>query len=269
MSQQRQVVYGKRSQALHGEFKVDFIARVTEELVAGIAERHAPETLNTEAWDLKNVSDELKKQFGLDIDLSALDPNETSKEAIAQEAREKIVDHYEKKLNVIDASIRQKIENYVYLQIIDQAWKEHLLSMDALKDAVSLRGYGQRDPLQEYKKEAFNLFTMMMDRVDSDCTLALFHMPPPDPRLASEMMDDFDGPEDEHPELLARKPEPKTDESKLIYHGSRENNQPEEKASAQPARREGEKVGRNSPCPCGSGKKFKKCHGQPGDAAQA
>lgn len=269
MSQQRQVVYGKRSQALHGEFKVDFIARVTEELVAGIAERHAPETLNTEAWDLKNVSDELKKQFGLDIDLSALDPNETSKEAIAQEAREKIVDHYEKKLNVIDASIRQKIENYVYLQIIDQAWKEHLLSMDALKDAVSLRGYGQRDPLQEYKKEAFNLFTMMMDRVDSDCTLALFHMPPPDPRLASEMMDDFDGPEDEHPELLARKPEPKTDESKLIYHGSRENNQPEEKPSAQPARREGEKVGRNSPCPCGSGKKFKKCHGQPGDAAQA
>ena len=269
MSQQRQVVYGKRSQALHGEFKVDFIARVTEELVAGIAERHAPETLNTEAWDLKNVSDELKKQFGLDIDLSALDPNETSKEAIAQEAREKIVDHYEKKLNVIDASIRQKIENYVYLQIIDQAWKEHLLSMDALKDAVSLRGYGQRDPLQEYKKEAFNLFTMMMDRVDSDCTLALFHMPPPDPRLASEMMDEFDGPEDEHPELLARKPEPKTDESKLIYHGSRENNQPEEKPSAQPARREGEKVGRNSPCPCGSGKKFKKCHGQPGDAAQA
>lgn len=269
MSQQRQVVYGKRSQALHGEFKVDFIERITEELVAGIAERHAPETLNTESWDLKNVADELKKQFGLEIDLSALNPNETSKEAIAQEAREKIVGHYEKKLSAIDSSIRQKIENYVYLQIIDQAWKEHLLSMDALKDAVSLRGYGQRDPLQEYKKEAFNLFTMMMGRVESDCTLALFHMPPPDARLASEMMEEFDGSEDEHPELLARKPEPRTDESKLIYHGTRENSQPEEKPSAQPAKREGDKVGRNSPCPCGSGKKFKKCHGQPGDSAHA
>ena len=256
MSQQRQVVYSKRSQALHGGFKVDFLQRVCESLTLSLAERHSPENLNTESWNLSAVSADLKKQFNLDVDLSSLNPLELSQEAIAKEAGEKIISHYYNETCAkLDEQLRQNIENYVYLQIIDQAWKEHLLSMDALKDAVSLRGYGQRDPLQEYKREAFNLFSMMMERVDSDCTLALLHMPVPDQNLAMNLEEaEMDG--------LGR-PQASNDAG-LIYHGSREEIQEQGRTNLQPVRREGKKIGRNSPCPCGSGKKYKKCHGQPG-----
>ena len=269
MSQQRQVVYGKRRQSLLGEFKIDFLENTTEDIIHGVAERHSPAVKNIESWDFEAIKDEIEKQFKQLIDLSKLDPNETSAEAIAEEAREQIIQRYEEKLEKIGPEMRIKLESYVYLQIIDQAWKEHLLAMDSLKDSVSLRGYAQRDPLQEYKKEAFNLFSMMMNRVASDVTLALLHMPPPEltPNFQSMEMEDGEELEEMEPSALfggddARSRKQETDD-KLIYHGSRSGpSESQESAQAsQPVRRSSEKVGRNSPCPCGSGKKYKKCHG--------
>ena len=269
MSQQRQVVYGKRRQSLLGEFKIDFLEATTEEIVHGVAERHSPAIKNTESWDFEAIKDEIEKQFKQLIDLSKLDPNESSAEAIAEEAREQIIARYNEKLEKIGPEMKIKLESYVYLQIIDQAWKEHLLAMDSLKDSVSLRGYAQRDPLQEYKKEAFNLFSMMMNRVSSDVTLALLHMPAPELSPNPQSFDDENGEELEEMEPSAifgdeetRSRKQKSDD-KLIYHGSRTapaENQ-ESAQAAQPVRRSSEKVGRNSPCPCGSGKKYKKCHG--------
>lgn len=264
MSQQRQVIYGKRSQALQGSFHVDFLEQTIESMVISIADRHAPENLNTDAWNFSEVAEDLRKQFNFNVDFSALDPVESSYEMLAKEAAAQIVADYYKKFSNIDSVIRQKIENYIYLQIIDQAWKEHLLSMDALKDAVSLRGYGQRDPLQEYKREAFNLFSTMMDRIDSDCTLALLHMPKPEQNLTEEQ--DISISSDSVRKTaydMKRKTSQVPDDSQLVYHGSGEAMQ--DQAARRPsAGKEDRKVGRNSLCPCGSGKKFKRCHGKPG-----
>ena len=265
MSQQRQVVYSKRSQALHGEFKVDFMQTAIEEIVHSTAVRLSPEVNNTEKWNLDEVSKEVEKQFNFLVDLSKLDPQEASAAAIAEKAGEKILQLYSEKFDKLKPEMKQKIENYVYLQVIDQAWKEHLLSMDSLKDSVSLRGYAQRDPLQEYKKEAFKLFSMMMDRVENDVCLALLHIPIPE--MTDELSEEHDQEDEDDPTAALKNGNGSgnLDNDQLIYHGSRSNleerSSSNNSANPQTIRRDGEKVGRNSPCPCGSGKKYKKCHG--------
>ena len=173
----------------------------------------------------------------------------------------------------------RKIESFVYLQIIDQAWKEHLLAMDALKDSVRLRGYGQRDPLQEYKKEAFNLFALLVSRIEDETTLTLLKMPTPQPSEVSSFLENKSVEEESYDESLEfAHPDPQklppasqssapseSEQDKLVYYGSHAQQTPntpnKTQINQQPVKREGSKVGRNDLCPCGSGKKFKKCHG--------
>ena len=265
MSQQRQVVYKKRRQSLMGEFIIDFLEETIEELISSVVIRYSPEVVNSDSWDFDSIIKEVEKQFDEKIDLKKLDPQETNMEAILAEAREQIQERYDQKLKSISPEIRTKIESYVYLQVIDRAWKDHLLAMDSLKDSVSLRGYAQRDPLQEYKKEAFNMFAMMMNRVCIDTTQALLHMPEPklsnsDNQVHRHDDDELDEEELDPALVFGAREHKNPSDDKLIYHGSRSvSNKTEQNKT--PVRRDGEKVGRNSPCPCGSGKKYKKCHG--------
>ena len=159
-------------------------------------------------------------------------------------------------MTAIESEIVEQIEAHLYLQIIDTAWKDHLLAMDHLKDAVSLRGYAQRDPLQEYKKEAFNLFNSMWARIQDDTVHLLTRMP--QPRL--EMQPSARETEEEELEEM-------DDRQLTMHHPSPDQNQ-ESQAAIQTFRRDSEKIGRNSACPCGSGKKYKKCCGRPGSGVQ-
>ncbi len=270
MNQQRQVIYTRRKAALMGQSEIDFVEPTITNVVQTISEKYSPEALNAEAWDFSGIEKEIKGEFNIDLSLSNLDASDTTADAIAQEANEKITAEYRKKAEDVGPENMIKIECYVYLQIIDQAWKDHLLAMDALKDAVSLRGYGQRDPLQEYKKEAFTLFSQLMGRIEEETTLALLRMPKPE--VVREMPYeevDMEELEFKHPDASSapapQPPAPATpDNDKLVYHGSRQSPPQEEKAAQQTYKRETAKIGRNDPCPCGSGKKYKKCHGLPG-----
>jgi preprotein translocase subunit SecA len=267
MSQQRQVIYKKRRQALLGSGEVDFLDEVIAGIVEQLAKKHNPEELDSERWDVKSIAAEISAHFRCPCDLSALANEVLTLDAIVDEASKQVLDAYDAKKAKVPAELMIKVENYIYLQVIDQAWKEHLLGMDALKDSVSLRGYGQRDPLQEYKKEAFTLFSAMMQRIEENTALALIHLPPPDERFTTqhrEEEDELEGAQFLHPaagSALAEQAESSAaGEQRMVYHGSR-SELTEEEAAANTVRRDGDKVGRNSVCPCGSGKKFKKCHG--------
>ena len=261
MNQQRQVVYGMRNDALKGESDIEFLEPMITAISESIASKHSPENSNDAKWDFNAITKDLNAEFGFDISFDELDPTETNLIAIGSIASEVALKNIKEKFEHIDDESKEKITNYIFLQIIDLSWKNHLLAMDALKDSVSLRGYGQRDPLQEYKKEAFKLFELLISKIEEETTLTLLRMPKPELAMASPTSHRQDDLQFEHPEAPSASNDPSnTDDDGMIYHGSRSGSREDEKP--QPFVRDGEKVGRNDPCPCGSGKKFKKCHGK-------
>ena len=281
MNQQRQVIYGLRRQALHAEKRVDFLDPALHAVTVGALAELAPERTGNGTWDLEHVAKLMQSTLHSHVDLSKLSPNDTSLDVLADIIVNQVVANYTEKANKIGPENTLRLESWIYLQVIDKAWKNHLMGMDALKDSVSLRGYGQRDPLQEYKKEGFRLFSEMMGRIEEESSTALISIEIPD-QSPEEIARDLE-PEPELDESLLElrhpTPKPASDstleadttangeagtEGELIYHGSRS------PTAAGPGarstiphtfKRDMDKVGRNDPCPCGSGKKFKKCHG--------
>ncbi|MBI2603813.1 MAG: preprotein translocase subunit SecA [Deltaproteobacteria bacterium] len=275
MNQQRQVIYTRRREALLGNGDVNFMHERAETIMGDIIVKYSPETLNTDSWNLSAIAKDLQMEFKQSVNFDGLNPTETNFDSVLASTSEQIFATYKQKTDIIGDDMK-KIESFVYLQIIDQAWKEHLLAMDALKDSVSLRGYAQRDPLQEYKREAFNLFTLLVDRIEGETTLTLLRMPSPDPaqiqaavrQYQEQEAEEFDELDFSHPAPGAGPrgptlppPRPSAEEDKLIYHGTKTAPHRQAAPVMQTIRREGDKVGRNDPCPCGSGRKYKKCHG--------
>lgn len=293
MNQQRQVVYSLRRDALHNTKRIEFVESALDAVAYNAIHELSPEKSNMEKWDLEAVSSFATKLFHNPVKITGIDPAETSSDQIASIVKDQVVSAYKAKLEKVGPENAARLESWVYLQVIDKAWKNHLQGMDSLKDSVSLRGYGQRDPLQEYKKEGFRLFEEMMHRIEEETATALISVEVPDepidthtqpldeskmqmrhPQAQSPMEDDDqpEGPSNgsgrSNPLNLPRSRE--TKDSSMIYHGSRQ--QPaetnEQKAApVQTFKRDEDKVGRNDPCPCGSGKKYKKCHGLVGTDA--
>ncbi|MBF0440599.1 MAG: preprotein translocase subunit SecA [Oligoflexales bacterium] len=272
MNQQRRVVYSKRLQVLNETSNFDFIRTAVTSMIEGIVNKCSPENKGTKSWDFREIHSEIRSEFGIDVDVSTIPEENLSVEAISFVASDKVMEKYEEKKNSVGTEMMRKVENFVYLQIVDQIWKEHLRNMEHLQDNVRLRGYAQRDPLQEYKKEAFKLFESTMIRMEDEAALALLRMPPPE--FASPEEYEVEEPDESsmkfnHPEAApsfatqnnesGKSPASKNHE--LIYHGSRE--APQQQPKVETYVREGKKVGRNDQCPCGSGKKYKKCHGVP------
>ncbi len=285
MNQQRQVIYDRRREALLGKADIHFLIPRVENLLGEIIAKYSPESLDAERWDFAAILKDLHGTFRLNFDLNKLSAEETNFDQILSACSEQVFNSYKQKETVLGKETMKQIESYVYLQILDQAWKEHLLGMDALKDSVSLRGYGQRDPLQEYKKEAFSLFALLVGRIEDETTLTLINMPMPEasqiPSFLNASEEDGGGEEDVGADLEFNHPSPEPlrspvkalpssqnqEDEKLIYHGTQSHpaNVPKRNpTTTAPVRRETEKVGRNDPCPCGSGKKYKKCHGASG-----
>jgi preprotein translocase subunit SecA len=274
MNQQRQVIYSKRRQILEGKAQLDFLENVAGHLAEKQIEKYSPEHTNADSWNLEAMSQDLTAEFGHNIDLTKNPPEELTVGGLANIVTEELMRSYKTKAQGVGDENMQKIERYIYLQIIDSSWKNHLLSMDTLKDSVSLKGYAQRDPLQEYKREAFKLFQGLMLRIEDETTLALLRMPPP--TLITEQQPQVKEVAEKdlilkHPTAEAAPPPSSNggspSDQELIYHGSRSAPPPKEKP--QTVVRSQPKVGRNDPCPCGSGKKYKKCHGADDASSEA
>jgi preprotein translocase subunit SecA len=291
MNQQRQVIYTLRREALTGSRRPDFMSDALRAAALGAITDQAKETEEGPV-DVAKAQEILKALLHNPVDLSSLKTGEATADDIASLASEQVTAAYQNKAQKIGEENARRLESWVLLQVIDKAWKNHLQGMDALKDSVSLRGYGQRDPLQEYKKEGFRMFATMMARIEEEASLALVSVEIPDtaekadqlvveepdeslmqfqhPDAASPMDYETDDeiPTEESPEGRKRATDPgsrqqQTRNGELIYHGSRSAQQPQPKSQSAQVKREYDKVGRNDPCPCGSGKKFKKCHGTP------
>ncbi len=232
MNQQRDVIYRQRKNILAGGDLRDEIFQMIEDLVDGLIEKFTDEKSYAEEWHLKALKESVFELFGL-----RLDPGPV--EDLTQDSiREKILGlaraAYEQKEAEIGASIMRELEQFILLQSVDNQWKDHLLSMDHLKEGIGLRGYGQRDPLREYQKEGYEMFMEMIERIKVESISLLFHIRP------------------SREESLALA----TPKEQEIYLSRGDG----EKRT--PVKREGRKIGRNEPCPCGSGKKYKKCCGR-------
>lgn len=276
MNQQRQVVYAKRRTLLQEEGQVDFIEDVVAEIAFQLAKKRSPEATGEKDWHLEGFLEDCNNEFS-QIQLSASDfQAPPSAEALSDFVKEKVMESYKRKEEMVSSEVMRRVETFVYMQIIDQAWKDHLLRMDQLKDSVGLRGYAQKDPLQEYKKEAYNLFESMMIRIEDETTLALVRMPPPENAPTRPVGLDVDDKRIEMSHPDANPPSSKTaknhdtivgDGAAIHRTGRGESTQKAQQQVVKPVVREAPKVGRNDDCPCGSGKKYKKCHGKPAGEA--
>ena len=236
MNQQRTVIYAQRREILMGKDLREAIMEMIAETAEGIADTYVDEKTHPEYWDLKAISDAVYKQFNFR-------PERLTKEGVETLDRDGLVDlitgqatcNYEAREAEIGAATFRQLERMVMIQTVDNLWKDHLLSMDHLKEGIGLRGYAQQQPLLVYKKEGFELFQNLMARIEEETLGILFRI-----QIAA-------------PEKLEEMHAPR--EQRMVFSGGGE---PERKP---PAKRAPDKVGRNSPCPCGSGKKYKKCHG--------
>jgi preprotein translocase subunit SecA len=250
MNKQREIVYGMRRQILDGADQRETITGWIEDLVGGAVDSYAPESAHPEDWDLAAFNEALYRQFDVRV------PGPRFSEAASREALEELIgqavtERYAERERELGTGLLRVLERHEMLIVIDQQWKDHLLSIDHLKEGIGLRGYGQRDPLTEYKREAFDLFQAMADRVKATVVERLFKV-----QVVREDSVEL-------PTLTARAD---TREFRGDLPGERLGGPGADAGRLAPAAPRpvprtatGEKVGRNDPCPCGSGKKYKKC----------
>ena len=241
LNKQREVIYSKRRDFLRGEGLKEEVLDMAAELADGITARYANKELHPSEWDLPALSEGFHHQFNLRLDFKMDEIDGLGPEALSELAREKVIAAYEDKERRFGAPMLRQLEKVILLQTIDTLWKDHLLNMDHLKEGIGLRGYGQKNPLQEYQKEGYDLFEDMNHRVQEDVVQKLFTV-----ELARESAAQ---------QIQVEQPRP---QRMILSHG----NDPIAAHPSSPQKRDSEKVGRNDPCPCGSGKKYKRCHGK-------
>jgi preprotein translocase subunit SecA len=290
MNKQREAVYGLRRQLLEGVEQRELILEdYVGGILSGILDEFAPENVHPDQWNVKGIEDRLMTQFGFSMAQSGINPLELARHELGDEIFEKLKENYEAKEKILGAETMRYHERMVMLSVIDGLWKDHLLGMDHLKEGIGLRGYAQQDPLVAYKRESFDMFEAMMLKFQEDTVRFLFRMQivdsdgrpvnaAPSPRREVPAAPAVASAEQRRSAPVLQAPEreiaiptraPSTTIDQLEKEFERKKKRELEAASLAGGsngggtnqRRSGEKVGRNDPCPCGSGKKFKKCHG--------
>ncbi len=237
MNQQREVIYRQRREALDGKSLKPSIVEMIREKADEVAGNFAAQTSAPEEWDLKGIREAVFKQFNFRLNSIGADTlEELDRDALADLIFDEAGKIYDQREAAIGSVEFRQLERIVMLQTVDNLWKDHLLSMDHLKEGIGLRGYAQQNPLIVYKKEGFEMFNDMISRVKDETLGILFRIQIEEPRKIDDL----------------RQPK----EQKLAFSGGGE------PAKPKPAQRKANKVGRNAPCPCGSGKKYKKCCGR-------
>jgi len=282
MNKQREAVYGLRRRLLEGMDQKDLILEDYVSAILGdLLDQQCPPKAHVDDWNIKGLKDAIFTRFGVDILAEGVKPETLNRQELGDAIFDKLKDRYNAKEKLIGAAAMRHHERMIMLSVIDQQWKDHLLSMDHLKEGIGLRGYGQHDPLVEYKKESFEMFEAMMQRFQEDTVRYLYLMqilerppqpPPPTtppasgggPEPALPAAHDGDGNGRRPPRMVSTSADEL--EEAFLQRKRRELQQARmagggEAAPVQQVIRSQEKVGRNDPCPCGSGKKYKKCHG--------
>jgi preprotein translocase subunit SecA len=255
MNKQREIIYGMRRQILDGESQADTIAEWIEDLVLDTLDAHAAEGAHPEDWDLGGLTESLHRQFDIKMPTGQYD-EVASRESLATLVGEAVKERYAQRERELGDEIMRALERHEMLIVIDTQWKDHLLSIDHLKEGIGLRGYGQRDPLTEYKKEAFDLFQDMVERTKAVVIERMFKVqvvrdaPMDLPNITAWA----DAQESRGPLPSELRPDGRTP----LMPGSPPASPP--RPAPAPRTPTGEKIGRNDPCYCGSGKKYKKCH---------
>ncbi len=237
MNQQREVIYRQRREALNGKSLKPVIEEMIGDKAEEIAYTYSDEKTLPEEWDWKGLNKAVFKQFNFrlnGVDADTLDG--LTRDGLGQMIADACFKEYEQREAAVGAEDFRHLERIIMLQTVDNLWKDHLLTMDHLKEGIGLRGYAQQDPLIIYKKEGFELFQDMIARIKEETVGILFRIHISEPKKIEDL----------------RQPK----EQNLIFSGG------EEPSRKNPAKRAQNKVGRNAPCPCGSGKKFKKCCGK-------
>ena len=256
MNKQREAVYGMRHDLLAGEDQKDFLLGVAEAAVEADLESFCGKDVHPDKWNLAGLRQSIKEKFGVDFQ-GAVEAEALGFEELHHALLDLLRARYDEKEAIIGAAQLRRFERLVMLQILDNLWKDHLLAMDHLKEGIGLRGYGQRDPLIEYKKESFDMFQDLMERIESDSVRTLFHArimtrEEQERQVAAQQEAEAQALRDYEKEMERRK---QKQARELRFSGAAEATQ------VATVVRQDEKVGRNDPCPCGSGKKYKKCHG--------
>ncbi len=257
---QRKVIYNQRDELLDAESVKDNIDGIRGDVVADMVARFVPPNSVDEQWDLRGLEQELAEQAGLELPISRWpqDTEELDAETITRRVQEAVTAHFEQKEAQLGPDTMRSLEKHIMLTVLDRTWKEHLASMDYLRQGIHLRGYAQKQPKQEYKKEAFELFSEMLEKVKREVVTILARV-----RIRSE--EEVAALEAEERRIAAAQAQ-----QLQFQHADAGGYSADEEAAqvlAAPggtvqATRDGPKVGRNDPCPCGSGKKYKHCHGQ-------
>src|SRR5437016_1597972 len=255
MNKQREIIYGMRRQILDGESQADNVAEGIEDLVIGALDGYAAEGAHPEDWDLGGLTEALHRQFDVKIPAAQYD-EVVSREGLTELVQEAVKQRYAARESELGEELMRALERHEMLIVIDTQWKDHLLSIDHLKEGIGLRGYGQRDPLTEYKKEAFDLFQDMVERVEAIVVERLFKVQVV--RNAPMELPTITAWADAQESRGAMPGEPRPGGWTPSLPGSA----PPAVPPPAPAPRTptGEKIGRNDPCYCGSGKKYQKCH---------
>ncbi|CAQ44341.1 preprotein translocase subunit SecA [Stenotrophomonas maltophilia] len=257
---QRKVIYAQRDELLDAESVKDNVDGIRDDVIFDVVARFVPPNSIDEQWDLRGLEATLESDFGLQMSLTDLvkEHEELDAEAIAAKVQERVNQHFAEKEASVGEETMRALEKHVMLTVLDQSWKEHLARMDYLRQGIYLRGYAQKQPKQEYKKEAFELFSDMLENVKREVVTLLSRV-----RIRS----------DEEVQALEaaerQQAEARLSQSQFQHQDVGGYSADEEAAQVQAAQqgvaqmqRDEPKIGRNDPCPCGSGKKYKHCHGQ-------
>ena len=235
MNQQRKTIYGLREQFLGKTDQKEYLLQLSEDVVGGFVDGYCDADSDPEEWDGEGLRKAVAQQFGLDLRHENVRVEELNREELLQAICARAKEKYQRKDQEIGSPQMRQYERLILLNVLDAHWKDHLLAMDQLKEGIGLRGYGQRDPLVEYKKESFATFARMMDGIEEQSLRYLYLLQP---------VEDKD---------KVREMERRQRKQELVLGPA------EEKAEPRRPVIRGPKIGRNQPCPCGSGKKYKKC----------
>ncbi|MGY8843892.1 MAG: preprotein translocase subunit SecA [Gammaproteobacteria bacterium] len=250
---QRKNVYEQRREIIESADIEQTIIQIREDVVGEILERNMSLSSGDAGWNLTTLSRDLEKDLGVVIDFSDFEDNSVTQAALEDVVFRSVDEAYRKKELMVGSDALRNFEKSIMLQVLDTQWKEHLAAMDYLRKGIHLRGFAQKNPKQEYKREAFEMFSQMLDDIQRSVVGLL---------LRVQISNESD---------LQRAERKELELSEANYHhggsapdtaDSVATNQKELAVSSKPFKRGGEKVGRNEPCPCGSGKKFKQCHGR-------
>jgi preprotein translocase subunit SecA len=251
------VIYEQRNEILGEEDISDVVVSIREDVVTQLTHQFVPPNSVSEMWDLPGLEEALKTDFQMELPITGwLEADKKLDDhGLCDKLLQVFNDHYvEKAERIGDPAVMRQLEKQVMLQTLDRLWKDHLAQMDYLRQGIHLRGYAQKNPKQEYKREAFDLFRLMLDNLKFETVqfLTIVEL------RRQEEVDEMEQKNREAAEALRQQ-----QQAEHPGYEQNEASQGEESAEGQtPVQRQTPKVGRNAPCPCGSGKKYKHCHGQ-------